>query len=200
VPENESPSLLFWYTGEEATEDGVVGVFAPGIEYWRERFRKGEAGRRLLGTVLFRGRPNVGELLLSSGLGVSSSSEIAETLCQMSTGVRLLGGNPGKTSSAGFLGVLLRCGEPAGLEGRFCGVMNRWPAAFTPGMDCARDIGGARALAVDLDLIWPRESGDVLRGRYGKTGDDHPGEIGDEGVGSVERRMVGGFKCHCKES
>lgn len=100
---------------------------------------------------------------------------------------------PGNISSTGFLGVRFRCGEPAGLEERFDEDTYRCPAALTPGIDCALDIGGARALAVDLDLMCPRERGEVFRGRYGKIGDDHPGDLGEEGIGSVERRILDGF-------
>jgi hypothetical protein len=76
--------------------------------------------------------------------------------------------------------------------------MSKWPAPFTPGSDCARDIGGAKALAVDLDLKWPRAKGEVLRGRKGIEGvageeDNHAGERGDWKVGSVERRIFGGL-------
>lgn len=73
-------SLLLENDGEEATEVGVVGVTVPDDEYCRERCRNGDAGRRILGKVLPGVKPSVGELLLSGGPGVSSSSEIAETV------------------------------------------------------------------------------------------------------------------------
>ena len=39
-------------------------------------------------------------------------------------------------------------------------------------------MGGARALAEDLDRRCPRESGEVFRGRYGIEGGE---DIGDRG-------------------
>lgn len=41
--------------------------------------------------------------------------------------------------------------------------------------------------------MWPREKGEVFRGRYGREGEEEIGERGEEGVGSVDRRIVGGF-------
>jgi hypothetical protein len=130
-------------------------------EYWRDMLRKGDAGRLLLGNVLLKIRP-VGELPRSYTLGVSSSSEIAGTP-SMNACARL--DSPGNTSSTGFLGARARCGEPRGLDERWVLEMYKCPAELIPGIDCARDMGGARALAEDLDLKWPREYGDVFRGR-----------------------------------
>jgi hypothetical protein len=61
-------------------------------------------------------------------------------------------------------------------------------------MDCARNMMGAKALAEDLDLKCPREYGEVFRGRKGNVGDDHPGDCGEDGVGSVDLRIVYGFE------
>jgi hypothetical protein len=64
---------------------------------------------------------------------------------------------------------------------------------LTPGIDCVLVMVGAR-LAADLDLECEMpERGEVVRGRYGIDDGPHPGELGDEGLGSVERRRVGGF-------
>lgn len=66
------------------------------------------------------------------------------------------------------------------------------PEPLTPGRDWVRDIGRP-ILAADLDRACP-ESGDVVRGRYGKAEETpHVDEVGDEGLGSVDRRRVGGF-------
>ena len=92
---------------------------------------------------------------------------------------------PGKTSSTGFLGVRTRTGELRGLEGRWIGDVSRCPAALKPGIDWVRDIGGARALVEDFDLMCPREKGEVFLGRYGMggfedmEGEDEVGERGD---------------------
>jgi hypothetical protein len=52
---------------------------------------------------------------------------------------------------------------------------------------------GRLILAADLDRACPAR-GDVVRGRYGRAEETpHAGEVGDEGLGSVERRSVGGF-------
>jgi hypothetical protein len=60
-------------------------------------------------------------------------------------------------------------------------------------MDWARVIGGAREPVEDLDRRWPREYGDVFLGLYGIEGEEVTGERGEEGLGSVADRSVGGF-------
>lgn len=102
----------------------------------------------------------------------------------------------GKISSTGFLSARFRFGDPLGLAGR-CGDKLRCPAAFTPGIDDARAIGGAKALAVDLDLKCPREYGDVFRVWMGRVGEEKLGKLeklgdGGEGAGSVALRGIGG--------
>lgn len=63
-----------------------------------------------------------------------------------------------------------------------------------PGIDCVRPIAGGKklpALAADRERMCP-DSGDVVRGRYGRPGEaDQGGDIGD--VGSADCRM-GGFR------
>ena len=61
-------------------------------------------------------------------------------------------------------------------------------------MDWVRDIGGAK-LAVDRDLECEPDSGEVVRGRYGKDGVDvlHEGDAGDVGIVSAERDRIGRF-------
>lgn len=102
-------------------------------------------------------------------------------------------GRPGKTSSAGFRGIRTLLGDPIGLAGRWMGDERRCPAPLNPGIDCARIIGGARGLVEDLDRRCPRENGEIFRGRYGREGEAETGDRGDCGVGSVHRRIVGGF-------
>jgi hypothetical protein len=115
----------------------------------------------------------VGELLRNWTRGVSSLSVMVAT-GSLKTRGRF--GIPGKTSSTGFLRARRRWGEPRGLGERRGDDMCRWPAASTPGSDCARDMRRARPLAFDLDLKWPREDGEWLRGRNGRVGDCHSGD------------------------
>lgn len=62
-----------------------------------------------------------------------------------------------------------------------------------PGIDCVRDIGGAR-LAVDCDRMCPADSGDAVRGRYGiDDREEYVCGLVDVGLGSVLRLGVGGF-------
>ena len=70
-----------------------------------------------------------------------------------------------------------------------------WPEPLTRGMDRVRDIGGAR-LVTERDREWAPESGEAVRGRYGieMDGEAQDGELGDAGLGSVLRRMVGGLR------
>lgn len=102
-------------------------------------------------------------------------------------------GEEGKPSSAGFRGMRIRLGDPEGLCGRIWGENRRWPVALVPGIDWVRPIGGAR-LAADRDLTWLLDNGEDARGRWGRAGGIHDGEMGDDGDGSVDRRMVGGFR------
>jgi hypothetical protein len=84
----------------------------------------------------------LGELLRSVALGVSSSSsKIAMGFSPTSVLSRERA--PGNISSTGFLGVLARLGEPAGLEGRCGEVVVKNPVPYTPGIDFARDMTGA---------------------------------------------------------
>lgn len=112
-------------------------------------------------------------------------SEGVEPVSLISLRLLTLLGDPGNTSSTGFL--RMRLGDPAGLAGRWGGKMIRFPAASTRGMECALDIGGARGLVVERDLRWPRLKGEVLRGRKGMVGGDIVGERGERS-GSVARR------------
>jgi len=51
---------------------------------------------------------------------------------------------------------------------------------------------------VDLDLVWPRDNGEVFRGRNPKTGDDAQPEEREEGeLGSVDLRVVAGLNGLC---
>jgi hypothetical protein len=71
-----------------------------------------------------------------------------------------------------------------------------WPDPVTPGSDCVRDIAGAR-LATERERECVPESGEVVRGRYGREGRDvvgaHEGALGVVGLGSVLRRRYVGF-------
>lgn len=87
--------------------------------------------------------------------------------------------------------TLVRLGEPFGLPGR--GIKS-WPRPFTPGIDWARPIGGGANVAADFDLTWLPDNGEVVRGRYGKAAAFQVGEMGEEGEGSVARRIVGGLR------
>lgn len=139
------------------------------------RWRRGEEGRwRTIGVL----NPRFGELFLS------------ESWRSGRTDVRV-GETGGYISSTGFRKDRCRCGEPFGLWGR---GMRMWPSPFTPGMDWARPMGGGARVAADLDLTWLPDNGEVVRGRYGRAAAFHVGEIGEEGEGSVERRMAGGFR------
>lgn len=55
-------------------------------------------------------------------------------------------------------------------------------------------MGGGANVAADFDLVWFPDNGEVVRGRYGKAAAFQVGEIGEEGEGSVDRRIVGGFR------
>jgi hypothetical protein len=80
-----------------------------------DRYRRGDAGRRVRVRLADCGSPRIGDPLRSVGLGVCSS-EVVDVVSLISRNPRL--GNPGKTSSTGFLGVRIRFGEPRGLEER----------------------------------------------------------------------------------
>lgn len=54
-------------------------------------------------------------------------------------------------------------------------------------------MGSGVRLAADRDLTWLLDSGEDARGRYGSAGGVQDGETGEDGDGSVDRRMVGGF-------
>jgi hypothetical protein len=90
--------------------------------------------------------------------------------------LKLRFGRPGNTSSTGFRGV--RIGLRTGLAGR-CTETDKWPAVLIPGIDCARDMAGARELVEDFDRRCPREYGEVFRGRYGMRGEEVTGDRGD---------------------
>jgi hypothetical protein len=53
-------------------------------------------------------------------------------------------------------------------------------------------MGGAK-LAADRDLTWLLDNGEDARGRYGRADGIQDGEMGEDGDGSVDRRIVGGF-------
>lgn len=55
-------------------------------------------------------------------------------------------------------------------------------------------MGGGARVAADFDLTWLPDNGEVVRGRYGKAAAFQVGETGEDGDGSVARRMVGGFR------
>lgn len=168
---------------KDEAEDGVEGSSEEELELGGGTFRKGDDDllRRLDDTM---GGPNTGELLRSFGF-FSQSRTLVRT-----------GEVLGKASSACFLGVRARLGEPEleGLAGRSCGEYNIRPEPLTPGMDCVRDIGEAR-VAADRDLVCPLDNGEAVRGLYGRAADEwpHDGDVGEVGLGSVLRRMVGGF-------
>lgn len=67
------------------------------------------------------------------------------------------------------------------------------PVPVKPGRDWVRAMGGAR-LATERDRVCAPESGDVVRGRYGREGKDVVGPQEDMladvvvGFGSVLRR------------
>lgn len=60
------------------------------------------------------------------------------------------------------------------------------------GMDWVRDMGGARL--AERDLTWLLDKGEEARGRYGNGGRVHDGELGEQGTGSVERRIAAVFR------
>lgn len=169
---------------KDEAEDGVEGSSEEELELGGGTFRKGDDDllRRLDDTM---GGPNTGELLRSFGFFSKQSRTLVRT-----------GEVLGNASSACFLGVRERLGEPEleGLAGRSCGEYNIRPEPLTPGMDCVRDIGEARA-AADRDLEWPLDNGEAVRGLYGRAADEwpHDGDVGEVGLGSVLRRGVGGF-------
>jgi hypothetical protein len=63
-----------------------------------------------------------------------------------------------------------------------------------------RDMGNVM-LAAERDREWAPDNGEAVRGRYGSgfiaaagdQDDDDGDAVGDEGLGSVLRRSVGGF-------
>jgi hypothetical protein len=60
-----------------------------------------------------------------------------------------------------------------------------WPVAPNPGMDWVRDMGGgARLEAWERERVWVKvcddESGDVVRGRYGRSGEENDEEKDEE--------------------
>lgn len=164
-------------------EDGVDGyVFSDPVLEW-VTVRRGDEGLRSRAGVLVE-TPRIGELLRLSPCLLSGSRTDERT-----------GEMGGKASSMGFLGIRTRLGEPEGLAGRrCCGEYKMWPEPLTPGMDCVRDMGGAR-LVVERDREWAPESGEALRGRYGmKVDEGHEGEAGEAGemgLGSVLRLTLG---------
>ena len=157
-------------------------------ELW-DPYRRGEDGRRERVKLVLDGRPSTGDLLRSIALGVSSSERPPSSVIFLNERF----GMTGKTSSAGFRGVRFLLGDPKGLAGRCVGDERRCPAPLNPGIDCALIMGGARAEVEDLDRRCPREKGEVFRGRYGREGPADIGDRGDCGVGSVHRRIFGGF-------
>lgn len=123
--------------------------------------------------------PRFGELFLSARCRSGSSTE------------DLVGDAGGYASSTGFRMARALEREPEGLSGR---GMRMWPSPFTPGSECALPIGGGANAAADLDRMWLPDSGEVVLGRYGREAALQVGEMGEEGEGSVARRMVGGFR------
>lgn len=111
------------------TDEGVVGAVLLTLE---AMYRRGEDGRRLLVKLAPGGNPNIGELLRSAARCIRSL-EGKSPVSLMSLNPRL--GRPGKTSSAGFLGMRARFGDPTGLAGRCCGEESKWPAVLNPGID-----------------------------------------------------------------
>jgi hypothetical protein len=107
-------NLVVWYEGDELEEDGVVGVVPLIKGLAGARCRKGEAGLRTRVKLPLEGIPKIGEALRSDIFEVSSSIggwPLSLTL------IKARFGNPGNTSSAGFLGMRTRAGEPKGLAG-----------------------------------------------------------------------------------
>jgi hypothetical protein len=123
------------------------------------------------------------------GLGELLPSGIFRSWSRTETRV----GEEGNPSSTGFRGMRIRLGDPEGLCGRIWGENKRWPVALVPGMDWVRPMGGAK-LAADRDLTWLLDNGEDARGRWGRAGGIQDGEMGEDGDGSVDRRMVGGFR------
>lgn len=138
--------------------------------------RKGDDGRRIR---LFVETPRLGELLRS--LWVRSGSRTEDRT----------GEGGGNASSSGFRGARTLLGDPEGLSGRRNWGNSIWPDPVKPGSDCVRDIGGAR-LATERERECVPESGEVVRGRYGRDGRDvvgaQEGALGVVGLGSVLRR------------
>lgn len=113
-------------------------------------YLRGDDGRRVRGKSADCCNPRTGELLRSASTFGSKGDGKPLSLIPP----RPLCANPGNTSSAGFLGVRTRAGDPSGLEGRRCCVfISRCPVELTPGIDCALDIGGAKVLAEDFDRL-----------------------------------------------
>lgn len=128
-------------------------------------FRKGEEVRRRRVEELDDDL-RLGELLLSEDRPSAGSKTVV-----------LTGDIGGKASSDAFLGVLTRLGE-AGLAGRSWGERRIWPEPFTPGIERARDMGGAEGRVVaECDRVWEPARGEAVRGRKGMA----VGE-GDQGL------------------
>lgn len=125
------------------------------------------------------GLPRTGEMLLSIGCRSWFRTVV------------LTGEAAGKASSAGLRGVRTRLGDPIGLAGRNCGEYRIWPDPLRPGIDCVRDMAGAR-LATDRERECAPERGDAVRERWGIAADKGPhiGEIGEEGFESTPRLIV----------
>ena len=90
---------------------------------WCTIYRRGEAGR-LRGKVWLGGRPSIGDMLRSAVVDVSSTASTSLIPPNVRTGRTesfvppdMRFGRPGKTSSAGFLGIRTRFGEFRGLDG-----------------------------------------------------------------------------------
>lgn len=81
-----------------------------------------------------------------------------------------------------------------GLTGRASGGGYRmWPAPLTPGRLWVLESGMAND-AADRDLVCELAParGEVVRGRYGRDPAEEyqEGDLGDEGMGSVDRRKA----------
>ena len=124
------------------------------------------------------------ELLFSDVFRSDSSSSV------MRTGES--GGKASSTTLRGGRTLLGELGERDGLTGRSGGGYKIWPAPLTPGRLCVLESGMARDAADrDLVCVLPPESGEVVRGRYGiDEAECQVGDLGDEGIGSVDRRSA----------
>lgn len=98
----------------------MVGAVLLAVAFCEAMNRSGEDGLRVRGKLAEWGSPNTGEPLRSVARGVWSVVSVSPI--SLISLIRL--DNPGNTSSAGFLGVRIRLGEPSGLDGR-CGEMSR---------------------------------------------------------------------------